>query len=132
MPKIGNLLKDISTNRPALPDGEYHFSLTVEDVTSRKGDPMVHFTFTVDIGESKGYEVHEYYVYQRNGEMDEETLRKLKRRSKKLVGDRCNEDDFDTAEMSGLTGLMNLVQREDTDEEENPIMVNRIKTIQVD
>jgi len=102
MPRLGNALRDISTERLVPTPGNYVAQLTVEDTKSKAGKEMTVITFKLVGGEFDGVELKEYFVTEGKtpGEYNEAGLRGLKRTAQAILGERVNEDDFDTAELN--------------------------------
>jgi len=106
MPRIGNILQDVSTTIEPIEEGEYIAQMTItEEVSKSSGVPMLVFLFKIDGGDFDKREVREYCTMQtKTGEANEAGLRSIKRICEALAGeDRVNDPDFDTEEINNTT-----------------------------
>ena len=117
MPRLGNLLKDISTSISPVDEAEYTALVTVEETVSKKsGVPMLVFTFKIQGSEFDGRDIMEYCTMQtKMGEVNEAGLRSIKRICEPIVGSRVDEDDFDTEEINNTEVTIYVVNQPYTD-----------------
>lgn len=132
MPRLGNALRDISTDRQVPTPGPYVAQLTVEDTKSKKGKEMTVITFKLVGGDFDGVELKEYYVTEGNtpGTYNEAGLRGLKRTALAILGDRVNDDDFDTAELNDTMASI-IVKADSFDDEDTGEKVQTAKVKRV-
>ena len=104
MPRLGNLLKDISTTISPVDEGEYRAVVTVVETLSNKSKlPMLTFTFKIQGSDFDGREVLEYCVMEtKTGEVNDAGLRSIKKVCEPVFGERVDEDDFDTDEINSV------------------------------
>ena len=133
MPRLGNALRDVSTDRPVITPGNYVAQLMVEDTKSKKsGKEMTIITYKIIGGEFDGEELKEYIVTEGKdpGTYNETGLRGLKRVALAILGDRVNEEDFDTQELNDTLASIivkaDSYKDEDTDEMVNTARVKRV------
>lgn len=120
MPRLGEALRDISTEVRVPDDGRYTAELSVTDTKSKKSKKdMTVFTFKVIGTEFDGLEVIERFVTEGDqpGSYNERGLRGLKKMAMAVVGDRVNDPDFDTAELDGT--LVEILVKRDSYEDED-------------
>jgi len=127
MPRLGNQLKDIETNIEPVPEAQYDGVLTVEDAVSKKGSPMVVFTFKLEGGDYNGREIQDFCtLVKKDGGVNVAGLRQIKRIAEPLVGERCNSDDFDTAELDQMPCTAFIKQEGYTADDGGERMGNRL------
>lgn len=119
MPRLGSALRDISTDRKVPIPGHYTAQLNVEDTKSKKGKEMTVATFKIVGGDFDGEEIKEYFVTEGNtpGSFNEPGLRGLKRLALAVLGDRVNDDDFDTEELNDR--LVSIIVKADSFKDED-------------
>jgi len=133
MPRLGNALRDISTERKVVTPGNYVAQLSVEDTKSKKTQKeMTVVTYKIVGGEFDGEELKEYFVTEGNtpGTYNDAGLRGLKRVALAILGDRVNDDDFDTQElndtMASIVVKADSFDDEDTGEKVQSARVKRV------
>lgn len=127
MAKLGSLIHGVDETKPYIEDGTYPAVVTAKEVLS-KGSRIPSIQLITEFEGGDKVLTDTFALYTKEGDLNEASVRRLKKRLRPIMGDRVDAEDFDSSEVDRINAMATVKQeswQDDDGEEQTSPRVKR-------